>query len=84
MAFLKQTMNVVDCLAIAPYYITLFFMPPPNIDLGILSTLFEEKMNEYPKDVASSDIQHQTDEELESVEEEEDSGFGNAGRIMQV
>ena len=41
-------------------------------------------MNEYPKDVASSDIQHQTDEELESVEEEEDSGFGNAGRIMQV
>ena len=41
-------------------------------------------MNEYPKDVASSDIQLQTDEELESVEEEEDSGFGNAGRIMQV
>ena len=77
-------MNVVDCLAIAPYYITLFFMPPPNIDLGKLGTFIGQKMNEYPKDVASSDIQHQTDEELESVEEEEDSGFGNAGRIMQV
>ena len=34
--------------------------------------------------MASLDIQNQTDEELESVEEEEDSGFGNAGRIMQV
>ena len=30
-------MNIVDCLAIAPYYITLFFMPPPNIDLGKLA-----------------------------------------------
>ena len=26
-AFLKNTMNIVDCAAILPYYITLFFMP---------------------------------------------------------
>ena len=31
MAFLKGTMNVVDCLAIAPYYLTLFVFPDPEI-----------------------------------------------------
>ena len=30
--FLKGTMNVVDCLAIAPYYLDLFFAPPPELD----------------------------------------------------
>ena len=25
-------MNVVDCLAIAPYYLDLFFAPPPELD----------------------------------------------------
>ena len=29
--FLKGTMNIVDCLAIAPYYLTLFFVPHPKI-----------------------------------------------------
>jgi len=28
-AFLKGTMNVIDSMAIAPYYLTLFFMPQP-------------------------------------------------------
>ena len=32
--FLKGTMNVVDCLAIAPYYLSLFLLPAPNVDLG--------------------------------------------------
>ena len=27
--FIKGTMNVIDCMAIAPYYLTLFFVPPP-------------------------------------------------------
>eukprot|EP00092_Neocalanus_flemingeri_P035666 GFUD01038832.1.p1 GENE.GFUD01038832.1~~GFUD01038832.1.p1 ORF type:complete len:667 (+),score=162.04 GFUD01038832.1:111-2111(+) len=30
--FMKGTMNVVDCLAIAPYYLDLFFAPPPELD----------------------------------------------------
>ena len=30
--FLKGTMNVVDCLAIAPYYLDLFFAPLPQLD----------------------------------------------------
>ena len=34
LAFLKGTMNVVDCLAIAPYYLSLFLLPAPNVDLG--------------------------------------------------
>ena len=25
------TMNVIDCLAIAPYYLTLFFFPAPEL-----------------------------------------------------
>ena len=29
-AFMKGTMNIIDALAIAPYYIDLFFMPPAN------------------------------------------------------
>ena len=32
-AFMKGTMNIVDALAIAPYYIDLFFMPPPNLEI---------------------------------------------------
>ena len=27
----QGTMNVIDCMAIAPYYLTLFFMPQPEM-----------------------------------------------------
>lgn len=30
--FLKGTMNIIDALAIAPYYIDLFFMPLPDLE----------------------------------------------------
>ena len=32
-AFMKGTMNIIDALAIAPYYIDLFFMPPPSFEI---------------------------------------------------
>ena len=60
--FLKGKMNIVDCAAIAPYYLTLFFMPPADIG---------------PLDTSLPTIQPDT-------EPEEESGFGNVGRVMQV
>ena len=64
-AFLKGTMNIVDCLAIAPYYLTLFFFPDPEIRVSQEDDLYSTVMP------ANS-------------EEEEESGFGDVGRIMQV
>ena len=32
-------MNIVDCLAIAPYYLDLFFAPPPLLDPADVSAL---------------------------------------------
>ena len=45
--FLKGTMNVVDCLAIAPYYLDLFFAPPPELD--------PENVQIRPKDVENEE-----------------------------
>ena len=44
-------MNVIDCLAIAPYYLTLFFVPAPEmgpVDVSgdVLSTLAPDLMEE--------------------------------------
>merc|ERR1712080_586360 len=60
-------MNVIDCLAIAPYYITLFLMPPPELEHPVVD-------------------QMELDSTVSTVleEEEEGSGFGGIGRIMQV
>lgn len=51
--------------AIAPYYITLFFVPAPELDPTQQALTMEEELPAQQ-------------------EEEEESGFGNAGRIMQV
>jgi len=59
--FIKGTMNVIDCMAIAPYYLTLFFVEAPEMGPRDLSIITE------PPPL-----------------EEEGSGFGGVGRIMQV
>jgi hypothetical protein len=69
--FLKGTMNVIDCLAIAPYFLTLFFMPPTE-----LGSLGDDSAVE-PSPLAASD-----EPPLDVLEE--DAGIGEVGRIMQV
>ena len=69
--FLKDTMNVIDCMAIAPYYLTLFFVPPPEMTRedplpGMTTTTVPTIMESTP------------------LPEEEEAGFGNVGRVMQV
>ena len=53
--FLKGTMNVVDCLAIAPYYLDLFFAPPPELD---------PKASRIPEQVGSGDNDEEEEENL--------------------
>ena len=74
-SFLKEAMNVVDMLAIAPFYLSLFFVPKPEIgglggettmDPSILTTTMDPLSTTMP------------------MEEEEKSAFGSVGRLMQV
>ena len=44
--FLKGTMNVVDCLAIAPYYLDLFLAPPPQLDPEAVRVTVKEAEDE--------------------------------------
>jgi len=60
--FIKGTMNIIDSMAIAPYYMTLFFMPQPEMG---------------PLDLSEGAT-------TERYVPEEEGGFGNVGRIMQV
>ena len=61
-------MNVVDCLAIAPYYLTLFVFPDPEIRVSNEDDLYSSTA--LPG--------------LAGEEEEEEAGLGDVGRIMQV
>jgi hypothetical protein len=69
-------MNVIDCLAIAPYFLTLFFMPPT--ELGSLGDDDNMAVVQTPLAAAASE----EPPPLEVIEE--DAGIGEVGRIMQV
>ena len=69
--FLKAVLNIVDVAAIAPYYLTLFFVPSP--DFGPRD----------PTALITTTITPEQGEAAAAVEEEE-GGFGNVGRVMQV
>ena len=49
--FLKGTMNIVDCLAIAPYYLDLFFAPPPQLDPEAVTVTAEAEDEDMLTDV---------------------------------
>jgi potassium voltage-gated channel Shab-related subfamily B protein 2 len=68
--FLKGKANIVDIAAIAPYYLTLFFAPKPDLVLRDLDPISLTTI-----DPLSTTLQ---------PEEEEEGGFGNVGRVMQV
>ena len=53
--FLKGTMNIVDCLAIAPYYLDLFFAPPPELDPKTVSVQRSDD-EEGEEDTVFSDV----------------------------
>jgi potassium voltage-gated channel Shab-related subfamily B member 1 len=74
--FLKGAMNIIDCLAIAPYFLTLFFMPPT--ELGGLGG--DDMVGvQSPQLVAAA-----ASDEPPAEDQEEDGGIGEVGRIMQV
>ena len=73
--FLKAVLNIVDVAAIAPYYLTLFFVPSPDFgprDPTVLITTTIEPL--------MADLEGET----AAAVEEEEGGFGNVGRVMQV
>ena len=84
-AFLKNTMNIVDCAAILPYYITLFVMPQDNF-----GSIPPASATAAPSTTVRRLLQLDTNTEdsllttVEAAEEAEEGGFGNISRIMQV
>ena len=72
--FLKNTMNIIDCMAIAPYYLTLFLVPPPEMT----------RADPLPVGNILTTTTLPTILDSTPVPEEEESGFGNVGRVMQV
>ena len=76
-AFLKNAMNIVDCAAILPYYITLFFMPAD--DFGPLPSTTPSAASTESK--LARLVVNAT---VGPAEEEEDGVFGSFSRIFQV
>ena len=68
----------MDVAAIAPYYLTLFFVPSPDFgprdpnSIMITTTLEPLMADQLDMTTATT------------IEEEEEGGFGNVGRVMQV
>ena len=86
-AFLKSTMNIVDVAAILPYYITLFFMPEDDFGQIPPAPTSNPSASTFQPLQPLRRILQQEDTTLASMnpeEEDEDSGFGNISRIMQV
>ena len=76
MSFIKQTMNVIDILAIAPYYISLVFEDPDLINTDFFSKT-------HNSTVTTNNAVNITD----TNDDPEDTGndsFGNVSRILQV
>ena len=70
-------MNIVDCAAILPYYITLFFMPAD--DFGPLPSTTPSTAS--PESQLARLVVNAT---VGPAEEEEDGVFGSFSRIFQV
>ena len=51
-------MNVVDCLAIAPYYLTLFVFPDPEIQVSTSTTVEDIYSTALPDMEVSISIQN--------------------------
>ena len=92
-AFLKNTMNIIDCAAILPYYITLFFMPEddfgqippaPSSDPTISTLQPLQPLRRILQQEITTLTSISIDPVGDTEEEAEESGFGNISRIMQV
>ena len=74
--------------AIAPYYITLFFMPPPDLWPPEGGTDMQVRIVNCVFDLEDVTILNVTSinnlQTTAAPEEEEGTGFGGIGRIMQV
>ena len=75
--FIKQTMNVIDILAIAPYYISLVF-EDSSIDFSLISSGANDTM------AASHNVNFTQDMKIDNDDTDTGSGFGNVSRILQV
>ena len=82
-------MNIIDMLAIAPYYVTLFFMPGVNScflysNLANISHKYSNisSCRQIFKYFSAADLEPPTPGAV--VEVEEPSAFAGAGKIMQV